>query len=377
MNSGFGRPFPRHGLQLLFWFANHCVSCELINSVVIMKLVSDCQPEKGVYGFHQFGNIEELLPVLNRSKKRKRQATYFEVGNLNIETYPASANLPTYVRENYEVRGNHGNYNTDRIIISYQVRTRVVETVYVTEHDGGGTGRFSPDRTHEIGFELIQVLQDTQLELTTFLTWTGYYVGIPVNIDDYQASNAEIYYTEDPAEQIFNTVQTYNTSTARAGQVNIRFNSEDFNQQLGYNTESFSCSHATCYDVNVTVHNGRAVTNYGEVQQKHKRPKAVKGRRDFGQSDWWSDWEVFSQVVLEEDKKKNEGGGISFFKILLGAGALYLAFKCFSWLRSCWNEDLNENTLKMIPQTSLWRGIPLGSDSISYRHTHIMMDYVY
>lgn len=38
MNSGFGRPFPRHGLQLLFWFANHCVTCELINFVLIIKV---------------------------------------------------------------------------------------------------------------------------------------------------------------------------------------------------------------------------------------------------------------------------------------------------------------------------------------------------
>lgn len=38
MISGFGRPFPRHGLQLLFWFANQCVTCEPINFVVVMKV---------------------------------------------------------------------------------------------------------------------------------------------------------------------------------------------------------------------------------------------------------------------------------------------------------------------------------------------------
>lgn len=38
MSSGYGRPFPRHGLQLLFWFANHCVTCDRINSVVVMKV---------------------------------------------------------------------------------------------------------------------------------------------------------------------------------------------------------------------------------------------------------------------------------------------------------------------------------------------------
>lgn len=38
MNTEFGRPFPRHGLQLLFWFANHCVTCEFSNVVVIIKV---------------------------------------------------------------------------------------------------------------------------------------------------------------------------------------------------------------------------------------------------------------------------------------------------------------------------------------------------
>ncbi|KAF3851771.1 hypothetical protein F7725_005126 [Dissostichus mawsoni] len=38
-------------------------------------MVSNCQPERGIYGFHLFGNMEELLPVLNRKCKSKRQAT--------------------------------------------------------------------------------------------------------------------------------------------------------------------------------------------------------------------------------------------------------------------------------------------------------------
>ncbi|KAE8301109.1 hypothetical protein D5F01_LYC01268 [Larimichthys crocea] len=232
MNSGFGRPFPRHGLQLLFWFANHCVTCELINFVVIMKLVSDCQPENGFYGFHMFGNIEELLPLLDRRNKKRQ--------------------------------GNRNDYNTDRIIISYQVRTRVVETVYVTEHDGAGCGRFSPDRTHEISFELIRALQSPQLDLTTFLIQTGYYALVQaVQTNDVQ----DIHYP----------VQTYSGSTTGTTQSHdVQFFSQAFNQHLGVSIAPFSYDQHQHYIVNVTSHNNTLVGNYGEVQHEYRRPKAIK-----------------------------------------------------------------------------------------------------
>lgn len=90
--SGFGRPFPRHGLQLLFWFSNHCVTFDLDvlkvsgerhrlpmkpdremfhGSFRFSQMVSECEPENGAYGFHRFGNLEELLPVLPKPKKKR------------------------------------------------------------------------------------------------------------------------------------------------------------------------------------------------------------------------------------------------------------------------------------------------------------------
>ncbi|KAM9314764.1 uncharacterized protein KZ484_024427 [Pholidichthys leucotaenia] len=171
-SSGFGRPPPRHGLQLLFWFSNTCVSCHIIDSVVVMKLVSNCQPENGSYGFHLFGNMEELLPVLSRAKKRRTKVSYFGVGNLNRERHPDSVNLPAYVRENH---GFGGDSNIDRIIIGYQLSTRLVEMVYITEHNGAFLGRFRPEGTYQISSELILALQDPGLDLTAFLTMMGYY----------------------------------------------------------------------------------------------------------------------------------------------------------------------------------------------------------
>ncbi|KAF7649832.1 hypothetical protein LDENG_00135320 [Lucifuga dentata] len=163
-NSGFGRPFPRHGLQLLFWFANSCV-LQLNNFVDIMKVA------------------------------------YYEVGNLNKESHPGSSNLPSYVRENYDFKYCHGNDNMDRIIISYQVTTRVIKKVYITEHGGVVFGRFSPDRTHEISPELIQALQSPYLDRTTFLTLMGYHQTAN------QQHHSNVIFTNQPNQETMISVQ--------------------------------------------------------------------------------------------------------------------------------------------------------------------------
>ncbi|XP_069024487.1 uncharacterized protein [Embiotoca jacksoni] len=351
--SGFGRPSPRHGLQLLFWFAKHCVTCELADSVVIIKLVSDCQPDAGFYGFHLFGNIEELLPVLNRRRKNKRKLVYFEVGNLNTETYPASANLPAYVRENYGLRGNVSKKNIDRLIISYEARGRLVETVYVTEHDGAAFGMFRPDGTHQISRELIQTLQNPQLDLATFLTLMGY--------DGYM----EMYYPDQWALQVVNTEQTYSGSPATTEQsaelgfnqqldvnyqqLDVNYQQLDVNNQhLGVNYQQLDVNYQPfSYDtMNMTPYNNSGhVVNYSAVQHTYM------------QRTWQPSWEHPYTASDEKPKKRSGGGGrSSFFKILLGAGALYLLAKCFSWwLKSCWNADVKENIIKtsQIPPRTL------------------------
>uniref|UniRef100_UPI0037E97FA2 uncharacterized protein isoform X2 n=1 Tax=Semicossyphus pulcher TaxID=241346 RepID=UPI0037E97FA2 len=347
VNSGFGRPFPRHGLQLLLWFAKDCVTCKLIKCVVIMKLASDCHPEKGCYGFHLFGNIEELLPVLDRPSKRKKQVAYYEVGNLNTETYPASEDLPTYVTQNY---GFDGDYNTDRIIISYQARSRVVETVYVTQHDRASTGRFSREDTYEISPELIRALQSSQMDLISFLTQMGFYQDIPVVK---WCEEQEIY---DQDEEMFDIFDSYTGFSGRTEQSDaFGFFSETFNQKLFNNTKPFG------YEKN----DNRPVANYSEVQHDYRRPKASKTPRAVWQSYWSSGVERLFKGFDEEDKEREKRGGFSFVKVLLGAGALLLAVRCLGWLRSCWKGD-ESDVIKRIPMMRP-----------SYRPTHVMMDYVY
>ncbi|KAM6939571.1 uncharacterized protein FYW49_008020 [Xenentodon cancila] len=311
--SGFGRPFPRHGLQLLFWFANDCVTVELQNIVDVMKLVSDCQPEKGAYGFHPFGNIEELLPILKKSKKKSKKAKnktqflYFEVGNLNTRNYPASADLPAYVRENHR---KESNCNTDRIIISYQKSLRVVETVYVTEHNDADFGRFRADRTHEISSELIRALQNPQLDISTFLLQMDYCEDVHVLRD------TDNMYNLDPSSQLMFDMMRNDP---------VGFFSEAFSHQLDLNLDPFS--------YNMEVHGGGPVVHCN---------------------------------FDEEYKKRRGGGGFSLWKILFATGAIYVAVKALRWwLRSSWDQDFDEN-LVWIP-----RKTP------TYPRTHVMLDYVY
>lgn len=94
------------------------------------------------------------------------------VGNLRVRSYPGSADLPPFVRENLRVGGAS---NSDRIIISFQPKTRLVEKVYVTEHDDANAGRFRSDGTHEVGPELIRLLQNPELDLSSLLALMGYY----------------------------------------------------------------------------------------------------------------------------------------------------------------------------------------------------------
>ncbi|XP_024254280.2 uncharacterized protein LOC112231751 [Oncorhynchus tshawytscha] len=134
-DSGFGRPPPRHGLKLLFWFANECVAFNHHGNMLVK-----CHPERGDFGFHYFGNFEEILPVLSRD----RRESYFEVGNLNTETYSKAEDLPDYVSQDYGLSLGYRLCNKDRIII--RLKQGDVKATYVTEHkENGGRGSLTPN----------------------------------------------------------------------------------------------------------------------------------------------------------------------------------------------------------------------------------------
>lgn len=160
--SGFGRPHPRHGLKLLYWFANKCLSFNQDNA-----MQSCCYPENGDFGFHTFENKYErnsgkLLPIV--------AFHYYEVGNLSK---PRAYNLPPYVRKDFT--RTVCNSNMDRIIVS--LNNMCFERVYVTQHKG--RSNFNKDFTYHISKRLIMSIRG--LTLGEFLLQTGYSKQEPIS----------------------------------------------------------------------------------------------------------------------------------------------------------------------------------------------------
>lgn len=153
--SKYGRPRPRHGLKLLYWFANDCLSLDQ-NNVLQMT----CYPQNGDFGFHKFENRYEvngfkLLPDV--------PYPYYVVGNLS---YLQASKFPSYVTEDYT--HSQDNSNTDRVIVS--VDDKWFHTVYVTQHRDRST--FSKHATYLISKHLIRIIRGLTLE--EFLLKTRY-----------------------------------------------------------------------------------------------------------------------------------------------------------------------------------------------------------
>ncbi|MEQ2245652.1 hypothetical protein ILYODFUR_030164, partial [Ilyodon furcidens] len=265
---------------------------------------------------------------------------YFVVGNLNTHSYPESADLPPFVRENH---GMGSSSNSDRIIISYQVKTRVVEKVYVTEHDYADIGQFRSDGTHEVSPELIRVLQNPQLDLSSFLTQMGYYE------DEEMFQDTEE--MQDPSVQMMLSMMQNDPSG---------FFSEAFSQQL--NLDQLRS--------NMNTTSSGSLVYFTPVQKKKKKKKSKSNKKQkVLRETYWHSSLKLPYRDLDEDywtrsisggrygsgygagRGSGGGGGFySFLKILVKVGVIYLAAKCFRWLlRNLWSTNWDENLLHMSP----------------------------
>ncbi|XP_036797965.1 uncharacterized protein LOC118938369 [Oncorhynchus mykiss] len=157
--SSFGRPCPRHGLKLLFWFAKDHIVIKNDN-----QMFANCDPKKGDFGFHHFQNRRECKNNVCKRLLPDGGYPFYEVGNLHLI---ASYFMPNYVRE-----GNTGNIDTsnmDRLIISMRP-DMTVDKVYVTQHED--LKSFDPVNTYCISRRLLMIIR--RHSLRKFLEQAGY-----------------------------------------------------------------------------------------------------------------------------------------------------------------------------------------------------------
>lgn len=151
-NSTFGKPHPRHGLKLLYWFAHDCVYSEDDQPYL------EYDPSNGDFGFKDFHNNEGLLP--------NQDNPYYKVGNLNSNR---GSELPKYVQENYD--SEQDITNADRLIICLDDDNEWLDRIYVTRHHGQRT--FDQSNTYRISKGLLKIISDFS-NLRDFLNAVGY-----------------------------------------------------------------------------------------------------------------------------------------------------------------------------------------------------------
>ncbi|KAK1792115.1 hypothetical protein P4O66_001892 [Electrophorus voltai] len=146
-DSGFGQPCPRHGLNLLYWFAKDCVDIDIDG-----HMVPKFSLKRGTYGFHPFYNRidNNNTPLPNQNLPK------YEVGNLSA---PGAKKLPLHVRKKYTSRCNDS--NKDRIIVCLN-DDGYFDGVYVAEHtDQMG---FSRSHTYRVSQGLLEIIKGLERE---------------------------------------------------------------------------------------------------------------------------------------------------------------------------------------------------------------------
>ncbi|XP_056319897.1 uncharacterized protein wu:fc75a09 [Danio aesculapii] len=155
--SRFGKPWPKHGLQLLYWFVKECI-WENDDEMFLA-----CDPTTGIFGFHPFENRcndrnEQLLPDMDSS--------YYVVGNL----YSPQANmLKDYVKKNKDVQNDL--QNTDRIIVTTTQQKQCFGKIYATTHKDKFD--YNPNDTFHISRSLLKSIQSFE-SVEDFLSSVGY-----------------------------------------------------------------------------------------------------------------------------------------------------------------------------------------------------------
>ncbi|XP_066497727.1 uncharacterized protein [Hoplias malabaricus] len=158
--NGFGEKYPRHGLLLIYWFANQ-VSLHPGEDFLRLRF----NPAQTDYGFQLYknslvfspgGNGERrALPCLNESMNR----VYYSVGSLQSVTIRSQ--MPSYITQDFHNFPEDLNRDLDRIVVRVQKsRPTTADKVFVTQEVNTEHGRiYDPDQTYEISLDLLKQVQ--------------------------------------------------------------------------------------------------------------------------------------------------------------------------------------------------------------------------
>ncbi|XP_071247940.1 uncharacterized protein [Salvelinus alpinus] len=180
--SRFGRPWPRHGLKLLFWFANDYIVFDDDN-----QMFANYDLNNGHFGFHHFRNRLECDNNVCKRLLPDEGYPFYEVGNLHLI---ASDSMPEYVRK-YNT-GDIDTSNMDRLIISMRP-DMTVDKVYVTQHED--LRSFDPVNTYRISRGLLMIICGhpfADMSLSNFLEQAGYSTHEPTRFIYQSSSSAQI-----------------------------------------------------------------------------------------------------------------------------------------------------------------------------------------
>lgn len=161
-NKAFGHQYPRHGLFLLHWLANHI-------SIQPEEIRLQFDPARQDYGFRYYESTlsnSSALPHLDELSDRK----YYSVGSLSSE--PVRTKLPPYVTLDYYNAYTDSRRDLDRVVVRvYRTNPSLADKVYITQAGRNEQeGELDPDETFEIGFKLLMQIQRLKTPLNLVQT---------------------------------------------------------------------------------------------------------------------------------------------------------------------------------------------------------------
>ncbi|KAJ8272722.1 hypothetical protein GJAV_G00092650 [Gymnothorax javanicus] len=160
-DKDFGHNYPRHGLNLLYWFSRDYITFDNNDNMQPAK-----DPKQGAFGFHYYGNKEDVLPSL----RNQRGYSYYTVGNLfDDKNLPENEKLPYYVSDEFgssKRLDSRDQNNKDRIIVR-RTPYGSIDQVYITQHydyNSNHGSAYDPKNTYGISKELIKAIRNLSRE---------------------------------------------------------------------------------------------------------------------------------------------------------------------------------------------------------------------